>query len=350
MSLAPSSGSRGQIVVQPSYFTSSAFVNPAREDVSLLIQCYAEQYERLRPLHPFTLFKDIWVSQGWTWIHFKIFDARSREAFLKVMMRIFTEHMSVTETPLRRVAALFGLYAFLNTQPSMSVPKLHSVSHVEVTGDLYDAIMCLPDMLNTELLERLRPHAIYVLSGLAGAFQILPHSKVCPLNPREIPRELVVEEVGKKKRGRLSKLEKKKKAKDSLASLSKWLDQTKQTYDVGNGSETSGTVTRHALLSQRPVATRSDYRTCKSELWAELGKDDAGGSAALRRASDAVVRRMRKMDEAAAAEGLEVGGEGGDRTGLGRVERAAGEIGGGRGGLLSLLEGAGLFPVFSHDV
>lgn len=266
------------------------------------------------------------------------------------MMRIFTEHMSVTETPLRRVAALFGLYAFLNTQPSMSVPKLHSVSHVEVTSDLYDAIMCLPDMLNTELLERLRPHAIYVLSGLAGAFQILPHSKVCPLNPREIPRELVVEEVGKKKRGRLSKLEKKKKAKDSLASLSKWLDQTKQTYDVGNGSETSGTVTRHALLSQRPVATRSDYRTCKSELWAELGKDDAGGSAALRRASDAVVRRMRKMDEAAAAEGLEVGGEGGDRTGLGRVERAAGEIGGGRGGLLSLLEGAGLFPVFSHDV
>ncbi|KAI6095515.1 hypothetical protein EDD16DRAFT_1678221 [Pisolithus croceorrhizus] len=305
MSLAPSSGSRGQIVVQPAYFTSSAFY------VSLLLQCYAEQYERVRPPQPFTLFKDTWVSQGWTWIHFKIFDARSREAFLKVMMRIFTEHMGVTETPLRRVAALFGLYTFLNAQPSMSMPKLHSVSHVEVTSDLYDAIMCLPDTLNT----------------------ILPHSKVCPMNPREVPRELV-------KRGRLSKLEK-KKAKDSLASLSKWLDRTKQTHEIGAGSETSGTVTRHVLLSQRPVSTRSNYRMCKSELWAELGKDEAGGSAALRRASDAVVRRMRKMDEMAATEGLEVGGEGGDRTGLGRVERAASETGG--GGLLSLLEGAGLF-------
>ncbi|KAI6162078.1 hypothetical protein EDD17DRAFT_1579819 [Pisolithus thermaeus] len=205
----------------------------------------------------------------------------------------------------------------------MSMPKLHSVSHVEVTSDLYDAIMCLPDTLNTVLLERLRPHVIY----------ILPHSKVCPMNPREVPRELVVEELGKgsgKKRGRLSKLEKKKKAKDSLASLSKWLDRTRQTHEIGAGSETSGTVTRHVLLSQRPVSTRSNYRMCKSELWAELGKDEAGGSAALRRASDAV-----------ATEGLEVGGEGGDRTGLGRVERAASETGG--GGLLSLLEGAGLF-------
>lgn len=260
-------------------------------------------------------------------------------------MRIFTEHMGVTETPLRRVAALFGLYTFLNAQPSMSMPKLHSVSQVEVTSDLYDAIMCLPDTLNTVLLERLRPHAIYVLSGLVGAFQILPHSKVCPMNPREVPRELVVEELGNesgKRRGRLSKREKKKKAKDSLVSLSKWLDRTRQTHEVGAGSETSGAVTRHVLLSQRPVSTRSNYRRCKSELWAELGKAGAGGSVALRRASDAVVRRMRKMDEVAAAEGLEVGGEGGDRTGLGRVERAAAanETG---GGLLSLLEGGGLF-------
>ncbi|KAI6007222.1 hypothetical protein EDD15DRAFT_2153593 [Pisolithus albus] len=349
MSLAPSSGGRGQVVVQPAYFTSSAFVDPAREDVSLLLQSYAEQYERLRPLQPFTLFKDTWVSQGWTWIHFKIFDARSREAFLKVMMRIFTEHMGVTETPVKRVAALFGLYMFLNTQPSMSMPKLHSVSQVEISTM---PVMCLPDTLNTVPLESLRPHAIYVLSELVGAFQILPHSKVCPMNPRELPRELVVEELGngsgkgKRRRGRLSKREKKKKAKDSLVSLSKWLDRTRQTHEIGVGSETSGTVTRHVLLSQRPVSTRSNYRLCKSELWAELGKAGAGGSAALRRASDAVVRRMRKMDEVAAAEGLEVGGEGGDRTGLGRVERAAAatasETG---GGLLSLLEGAGLFSV-----
>lgn len=71
------------------------------------------------------------------------------------------------------------------------------------------------------------------------------------------------------------------------------------------------------------------------------------GLATLRRANETVVRRMRKIDEEAAARGLEVGGEGGERTGLSRVEKAMGELGeaesrGERGGLLCLLEGAGL--------
>lgn len=95
MAVAPSSASRGQIIVQPPYFTSFTFVDAVREDVTLLIQSYADQYERARPVQPFTLFKDIWVSQGWTWIHFKIFDARSREIFLKVMMRMFTGELYV---------------------------------------------------------------------------------------------------------------------------------------------------------------------------------------------------------------------------------------------------------------
>ncbi|KAG1715993.1 hypothetical protein ID866_1158 [Astraeus odoratus] len=356
MSVAPSSAARGQIAIQPSYFTSSAFVDAAREDVASLIQCFAEQYEGSQPSQPFTLFKDIWVSQGWTWIHFKIFDARSREAFLRVMMRIFTEYMNVTETPLRRVAALFGLHTFFSTQPSVSSPKLHCVSHVEVPSDLYDAIMHLPEALRAEPLAPVRPHAIYVLSMLVkkGVFQILPRSGVYPLNPRELPRELVVEEVGNgtvKKKGRPSKREKKKKAKDSLLSLNQWLDRTKQTYEVPSGAESSergGAMTTHALLSQRPVATRETYRWSKSGLLGELASEGEVGWAALRRANEVVVKRMRKMDEDAASRGLEVGGEGGERTGLGRIDKAAGELGvegsrGGPGGLLNLLEGAGLF-------
>lgn len=96
MSVAPSSGGRGQIVVQPAYFTSSVFVDAARADVTSLIQRYVEQYENMHPSRPFTLFKEIWVSLGWIWIHFKIFDARSRETFLRVMMRIFTGGISVS--------------------------------------------------------------------------------------------------------------------------------------------------------------------------------------------------------------------------------------------------------------
>jgi hypothetical protein len=43
----------------------------------------------------------------------------------------------------------------------------------------------------------------------------------------------------------------------------------------------------------------------------------------------------------AAEKGLEVGGEGGESTGLGRVERAVGELAQGKPGMLGLTEGAG---------
>jgi len=60
----------------------------------------------------------------------------------------------------------------------------------------------------------------------------------------------------------------------------------------------------------------------------------------------AVLARLKRIDAMAAAKGLEVGGEGGDRTGLVRVERAVEELenrpDGRRGGILGLLEGGGL--------
>lgn len=280
--------------------------------------------------------------------------------------------MVITEAPLHRVAALFALYTFFSTQPSTSTPKLHSVSHVEVTcggsprshvrgglmtdsclTDLYDAIMRLPDVLVADSLEPLRPHTTYVLSALfrVGAFHILPHARVYPLNPRQLPRERVVQDIDRstKKVGRPSKREKKKRVNDSIASLKEWLGQTKHTYELPTGpelrSEGDGVITTHLLLSQRPVTTRTNYRGYKWLLLENMTSDV--GLATLRRANETVVRRMRKIDEEAAARGLEVGGEGGERTGLSRVEKAMGELGeaesrGERGGLLCLLEGAGL--------
>lgn len=88
MCLAPSpSSSRGETVLQPAYFTSSAFVRPARADVDGLVQEYSRRYARSAPL---TLFKEVWERQGWTWIQFKVFDTRSRAAFLRVMLRLFS--------------------------------------------------------------------------------------------------------------------------------------------------------------------------------------------------------------------------------------------------------------------
>jgi hypothetical protein len=172
---------RGDLTLQPSYFTSSLFVNPLREDIARLIQAYVEQYlgysggnpianvvgsENTRndatsqgpqtqdqvaantehsaedaalvstsdtsillpnesmaystslptigqssapsraPVlqatstvvvhpQPFALFKQLWSSQGWCWLHFKVFDGRARESFLTVVLRLFSGITSV---------------------------------------------------------------------------------------------------------------------------------------------------------------------------------------------------------------------------------------------------------------
>lgn len=153
MSVAPSpSSSRGEIVLQPAYFTSSPFVHAARADIDSLVQQYAQQYAHSLD-RPFALFKEIWQSQGWSWIQFNVFDARSRAAFLRVMMRLFSgehvrgipaslaehvrERIGAGETPLECVVALFGLYTILYTQPSTSAPSLYSVAQVPVSCGMH---------------------------------------------------------------------------------------------------------------------------------------------------------------------------------------------------------------------
>jgi hypothetical protein len=148
MSVAPSA-IRGELALSPSYFSSSLFVHPLREDILHLIRLFQERYAQTRPSQPFTLFKAIWKTQGWTWMHLKVFDARSREAFLGVTARLFlgafrcrlvalrtadrcSERTATTETPLARTAALFGLYTFFFTQPTPSAHHLYSISHVPI--------------------------------------------------------------------------------------------------------------------------------------------------------------------------------------------------------------------------
>jgi hypothetical protein len=74
-------------------------------------------------------------------------------------------------------------------------------------------------------------------------------------------------------------------------------------------------------------------------LGALLEREECGGVEALERANLEVLGRLKKIDAMAAERGMEVGGEGGELTGLGRVERAAAE---GGIGILGLSQGAGL--------
>jgi hypothetical protein len=87
---APSSlAGRGDVVLQPFYFRSSIYVKAFRDDLSTLIFRYHEAYCQRGSVEPFALFKAVWTTMGWHWLHFKVFDSRSRQAFLEVTIRLF---------------------------------------------------------------------------------------------------------------------------------------------------------------------------------------------------------------------------------------------------------------------
>lgn len=54
----------------------------------MLLQEFSQKYGENR-VQSFSLFKSIWISSGWQWMHFKVFDAYARDAFLKVTIRLF---------------------------------------------------------------------------------------------------------------------------------------------------------------------------------------------------------------------------------------------------------------------
>ena len=88
MTIVPEpSTSRGDITLQPSYFTSSLYVEPLREDLRTLTDLFSEQYEAAE--RPFELFKKLWTEQGWCWLHLTVYDGRGRQMFLRITERVF---------------------------------------------------------------------------------------------------------------------------------------------------------------------------------------------------------------------------------------------------------------------
>ncbi|OJT10017.1 hypothetical protein TRAPUB_13506 [Trametes pubescens] len=216
----------------------------------------------------------------------------------------------------------------------------------------------------------------------AQAFQIMPRSSLNAQNPSTLPREIFVpdgqeaatvlhassanapsQEAGAssvpKKKGRPSKRDKIRKAKEALHSLDRYVDRTylalhQDPYQLrmsadppasGAGPVQAG----HMLFAQAPAGSLGHYSAHKHELLGALyaGAPDGPEQAALRRVNDSILARLKQIDEMAAEKGLEVGGEGGEKTGLARVEKAVEELRqgtgvGASGGILGLLEGAGM--------
>ena len=228
------------------------------------------------------------------------------------------------------------------------------------------------------------PYASQVLSALVNAcvFYVLPASRLEPYNPRVLPREVYIQDEEEtvqihrsnlpsaeseldpsvsgssgiqedgmaaakipKKKGRPSKQATAKRTKEAIAGLDRWLERTDSIGRVAGGGGAGPSHARgHGLLSHAPTVSRANYLAQKTQVLGSLVEREEGMEA-LERANMAVLGRLKRIDAIAAEKGMEVGGEGGELTGLGRVERAAGELGQagqGKGGILNLTEGAGL--------
>ncbi|KAF9270051.1 hypothetical protein L218DRAFT_992716 [Marasmius fiardii PR-910] len=339
---------RGEISLQPYYFTSSLFVTSFREDIRSLLHAFHENYFKFRPEKPFQLFKKIWLEQGWDWMHFKVFDAPSREALLNVSIRLFLERAAVkVESPFTRAVALFGLYTFFTTQPSGLSPSLHSVNCIPVAYDHYSSLLSLPDTLNSEQLKALRPIVCYILHQMvqSDVFHILPHSDLGPYNPRNLPREVYLDQntiaaptypdmntegadTAEKKKGRPSKRDKVKKAKVALEGLDKWLHKTShRNFPSNNG---------HYLLEQPPQSSLLQYQNSKEQVISAMKTTAiSDGKEFLVSSGREVLERVKQ------AQGMIGAEDGGDTssnrrtTGVERLQKAMGD----EKGLLGLVKG-----------
>jgi len=261
---SPSIG-RGDVVLQPNYFTSSIYVKALRDDLSMLILKYYEVYSHDVSMKPFSLFKTVWLSMGWNWLHFKVFDNRSRHKFLEVTLRLFlgeeyydvcrdltkvlVERTVKTEAPFTRVVSLFAVYTFFYTQVKDPIPSLYSVANIPISYgkslqtnsnkhlknclDHYQSLMKMADSLTSQQVIALQPHVRHVLSRLRKdcVFIILPKSDLGPMNPRDLPREVHTEDgfmpsdLAQKRKGRPSKGDKGKKARLALDKLDELLSK-----------------------------------------------------------------------------------------------------------------------------
>ncbi|KAJ3870287.1 hypothetical protein EV359DRAFT_69397 [Lentinula novae-zelandiae] len=353
MSLAPStSASRGDVTLQPSFFTSSLYVNPFRDDIRTLIHAYHEQYSQSSE-KPFALFKKVWRAQGWEWLHCKVFDNRSREALMNVSHRLFLERTVKTEAPFTRVVALFGLYTFFNTQPTGSAPPLYSMKQILVPIDQYSSLLLLPTSLVSEILRPLQPYVSHILECLVNSevFHIIPSSDLNAFNPRQLPRELYLDSISSesalqksKKAGRPTKRDKAKKAKAALDGIDKWMHKTSvPSHPIEGGPAFGAPATTHYLLAQPPTQTLAEYKADKASMLDAIGfspTHPSGVHLAMEQVNHDVLERLRQLQE---TEGPKLRTESMSFAGKERAERAVREMKEKGGpGLLGLLEGSGL--------
>lgn len=94
MSLIPTFSARGApSCLQPSYFTSTVFTSSVREDLGKLLSEFGSVV--YLSSQPFTIFKELWIRQGWHFAHIFITETPTRDTYIKTMLRLFTGSVSL---------------------------------------------------------------------------------------------------------------------------------------------------------------------------------------------------------------------------------------------------------------
>ncbi|EAU92702.2 hypothetical protein CC1G_01747 [Coprinopsis cinerea okayama7 len=339
MALYPApSPHRTEPVIQPSYYTSSLFVDPLRSDIDDLLSSVCDQW-RQRPQAPFSLFKSIWCAKGWKWYHLKTINDRSREAFLHVTCRLFLEKAHNQNDPLSQSAALLALYTLFSSQPEDTVPRLWRLHHIPIPLNVHSELYSLPSRLQDPSMKAIQSSVVYILNTLSekNTFLLILPTQCFAQNPRTLPREIYLGQgsaisLDKRKKGRPSKNDKSRRVKEKIDHVEAWLSKT-ESWATAASSDGATSETQF-----------SEYLQHKTKLLqsidAQLPTSD--GRSAIAKANHSVLARLKEVRTLLSNDNFPPDPlEGG--TGIQRIESAIQDFHKGKNtGILELLEGSGL--------
>lgn len=215
--------------------------------------------------------------------------------------------VDASENLLRRAAALFGLYIWYMTQPrntevnipvadyiTVPIGEFHRVNSLEpiierkISLDIYEMIL----QMHTSYASPLRTYITYIISQLLSQslFHIIPPSKYCAQNPRDLPHNmpLLTRDIeaghsgGWRKRGRPSQLDQAQRAERVLSELEAFLND--KSFEVGADNA--------ILPLQVPDPSSSEsYLALKQQLKESVPPD------VLKMAEETTLRRVEAAEE-----------------------------------------------------
>jgi len=237
---------RGEVILDPIFYTSSPFVEPFRADIEQLLQTFKVQYTvSPPPRRVFSLFKELWRSTGWSFLHLSVLEDLDRDAFTLTVFRLFLERIHEKELPIIRAGALFGLYISFYTQPHR---VLRSQAQIPIA---IDTLSSLPKLFEVGPAD-FSCYTTYILDRFSStsAFLVIPASHLFPYNTRNLPHALLVTEQPdankKKKAGRKSKKEKGQLAIAGIKTLEKIVDD-----DFATSSDEMNVAESYESVKQR---------------------------------------------------------------------------------------------------